>query len=170
MTASRSDLRIRAAAEVDIPGIVRCSAALLAEDAAARDPEVDPEWPLREGHAAFAATLGDPAFLLLVAVTAEPSDVVGYLIGLINEPVGVLPIRSAVLRALYVDPSHRRGGTGTRLTAEFLGWARQQDATRAEVNAYSTNEDSLRFYRAQGFTPRAVRLDLPLAPPSPAPS
>lgn len=171
----------------DIPGIVRCGADLLTEDAAARDPRVDPGWVLREGRAAFAATLDDPACLLLVAVRAaggaqgtEPGQapvdaVAGYAIGALSEPVGVLPIRSAVLRALYVAPEHRGAGTGARLTAEFFSWARAKGAVRAEVNAYTANEDGLRFYRRQGFAPRAVRLDLDLsdaesrAPAAPTP-
>ncbi|MBM9507908.1 GNAT family N-acetyltransferase [Actinacidiphila acididurans] len=172
-------LRVRTAVADDIPGIVRCGADLLTEDAAARDPRVDPGWVLREGRAAFAATLEDPACLLLVAVRAggaqgtgrlpaeggqaQADAVAGYAIGALSEPVGVLPIRSAVLRALYVAPEHRGAGTGARLTAEFFSWARAKGAVRAEVNAYTANEDGLRFYRRQGFAPRAVRLDLDLS-------
>ena len=84
---------------------------------------------------------------------------VGYLIGVLAEPVGVLPIRSATLRALYVAPEHRGNGTGAQLTGDFFGWARRHGAARAEVNAYCANEAGLRFYERHGFVPRAVRLD-----------
>jgi GNAT superfamily N-acetyltransferase len=190
---SSPGLRIRGAVAADIPGIVRCGADFLAEDAGIRDRRVDPGWVLRGGREAFTATLGDPACLLLVAVAEEESapgavdgtdgggvgggarpdpapgggaTVAGYAIGVLHEPVGVLPIRSAVLRALYVAPGHRGGGAGTRLTEEFFAWARAKDAVRAEVNAYAANESALRFYRRRGFTPRAVRLDLELDAPA----
>ena len=88
----------------------------------------------------------------------------GYLVGMLSEPVDVLPIRSAALRALYVAPEHRGGGAGARLTAAFLDWARRREATRAEVNAYVANEAGLRFYAREGSA-RALRLDLDLTPP-----
>ncbi|WP_328463407.1 GNAT family N-acetyltransferase [Streptomyces sp. NBC_00448] len=158
-------VHVRTATSEDIEGIVTCSVALLTEDAAVRDPRVEPLWTLRHGKESFAATLADPSCLLLVADDGAGA-VVGYLLGVLAEPVGVLPIRSATLRALYVAPEHRGGGTGTRLTADFFGWARQRGAVRAEVNAYAANEAGRRFYERQGFTTRAVRLDLDLAVPS----
>ncbi|SEF54778.1 Ribosomal protein S18 acetylase RimI [Actinacidiphila yanglinensis] len=152
---------VRTATTEDIEGIVTCSVALLTEDAAVRDPRVEPLWALRHGRESFEATLADPACLLLVA--ADPSGrVVGYLIGVLAEPVGVLPIRSATLRALYVAPERRGGGTGARLTADFFGWAREKGAVRAEVNAYAENVAGRRFYERQGFATRAIRLDLDL--------
>jgi ribosomal protein S18 acetylase RimI-like enzyme len=158
-------VRVRAATSEDLEGIVTCSVALLTEDAAARDPRVEPMWALRHGRESFAATLADPSCLLLVAVATEGARegaVVGYLIGVLAEPVGVLPIRSATLRALYVAPEHRRGGTGTRMTADFFSWARQREASRAEVNAYAANDAGLRFYERLGFARRAIRLDMEL--------
>jgi GNAT superfamily N-acetyltransferase len=158
-------VHVRTATSADIEGIVTCSVALLTEDAAARDPRVEPLWALRHGKESFAATLADPSCLLLVADDGAGA-VVGYLIGVLAEPVGVLPIRSATLRALYVAPEHRDGGAGTRLTTEFFGWARQHGAVRAEVNAYAANEAGRRFYERLGFATRAVRLDLDLTVPS----
>lgn len=185
-------VRVRPATTEDLDGIVTCSVALLTEDAAARDPRVEPLWALHHGRKSFAATLADPACLLLAAVTGEgdatvpggwqdvaaqgggpgaetATAVVGYLIGVLAEPVGVLPIRSATLRALYVAPEHRGNGTGGRLTDDFFGWARERGAARAEVNAYAANAAGLRFYERQGFTPRAIRLDLDLDTLSPPP-
>jgi ribosomal protein S18 acetylase RimI-like enzyme len=178
-------VRVRSATDQDLDGIVTCSVALLTEDAAVRDPRVEPLWALRHGRKSFAATLADPACLLLAAVTGEglglglgsspdlggpvpglggeaATKVVGYLIGVLAEPVGVLPIRSATLRALYVAPEHRGNGTGAQLTSDFFGWARQRGAARAEVNAYAANEAGLRFYERLGFAARAVRLDMDL--------
>lgn len=174
-------VRVRPATTDDLDGIVTCSVALLTEDAAARDPRVEPLWALKHGRKSFEATLADPACLLLAAVTGQDAPgaggpdgdgpgegtaaaVVGYLIGVLAEPVGVLPIRSATLRALYVAPEHRGNGTGGRLTGDFLGWARHHGAARAEVNAYYANEAGLRFYARHGFTPRAIRLDRDLPP------
>lgn len=157
-------LSVRPATFEDLDGVVASSFALLTEDAAARDREVDPKWALRQGRESFARVIADPSSLLLVAAT-EDGQVAGYLVGILAEPVDVLPIRSAALRALYVAPDHRGGGTGARLTATFLDWARRHDAVRAEVNAYVANEAGLRFYQREGFTPRALRLDLDLTPP-----
>ncbi|BBA97084.1 putative acetyltransferase [Actinacidiphila reveromycinica] len=154
-------VHVRHATSEDIEGIVTCSVALLTEDAAVRDPKVEPLWALRHGRESFEATLADPSCLLLVADDGAGA-VVGYLIGVLAEPVAVLPIRSATLRALYVAPERRGTGTGTRLTADFLAWARDHGAVRAEVSAYAGNDAGRRFYERQGFTTRALRLDLDL--------
>ncbi|WP_335982888.1 MULTISPECIES: GNAT family N-acetyltransferase [Streptomycetaceae] len=157
-------VHVRTATAQDIEGIVTCSVALLTEDAAVRDPAVEPQWALRHGRESFAATLADPSSLVLVADGGDGA-VVGYLVGALAEPVAVLPIRSATLRALYVAPGHRGSRVGTRLTADFLAWARSRGAVRAEVNAYAASDTTRRFYERQGFTTRAIRLDLDLTLP-----
>jgi GNAT superfamily N-acetyltransferase len=85
--------------------------------------------------------------------------VVGHLTGVLGEASDIRPIRVASLMSMYVMPSHRNEGVGARLVASFREWAGAAGADRLAVSAYAANEDAIRFYRRQGFTPRTVLLE-----------
>ncbi|MEU5398214.1 GNAT family N-acetyltransferase [Streptomyces sp. NPDC005963] len=57
---------------------------------------------------------------------------------------------------MYVQPAHHGGGLGTRLVEHFLAWAKEMGADLAEVIAYSSNADAIRFYERNGFASQPV--------------
>lgn len=151
------DITIRAAEPADLSGWLECSSGLFAEDSGTRDPSMNQDWPRLHGPEAFAAGLADGDRLILVA---ESGGVVVATLNAILQPgSAVRPIVVAVLRSLYVRPSHRSGGVGARLVERFRVWARGRGAVRVSVTAYAANESAVRFYRRQGLVPFHVTLE-----------
>ena len=72
------EVKIRQATPEDVAGLAESSAALFAEDGAARDHRRDPAWPEAHGAQWCADLIADPNALILLAVADD--DVVGHLI------------------------------------------------------------------------------------------
>ncbi|MET8248107.1 GNAT family N-acetyltransferase [Streptomyces sp. NPDC005202] len=100
--------------------------------------------------------MGDPNRLLLVA--DRNGEVVGHLVGALVEASEMKPVKVATLVSMYVQPAHRRSRIGGRLIAEFFGWAKEAGAGAAEVTAYSSNAEAIRFYERNGFASQSVTL------------
>jgi len=158
MTASPdSEVRIRPASTADAAGLVESLAALFAEDAATRDSTMDADYPRSYGEQGFTELMAMPDRLVLVA--EADGQVVGHLTGRIDEPTPIRPVSVATLASMYVRPAHRRHGIGARLVEQFREWARDQNARRMSVTAYTANDDAVRFYRRQGFVPYSTVLE-----------
>jgi GNAT superfamily N-acetyltransferase len=149
-------VEIRPATSADLDGVVASCAALFAEDAAARDHLRDQTWPAE--HAAQWCTdlLADPAALVLVA--ASSGAVAGHLVGAYLESSAMWTAPRADLVSIRVDESLRGAGIGSRLVEAFASWARDRGAKRLRVDAYTANEDAIRFYRRHGFEPLSTTL------------
>ncbi|WP_037870804.1 GNAT family N-acetyltransferase [Streptomyces sp. SPB074] len=160
--AAEPVIQVRPATDLDLDGLLASMAALFAEDAGPRDPAADPRWFAEHGRQALAAGLTDPARLLLVAECA--GKVTGHLTAMLRPPEPLLPVGTVTLASLYVRPAMRGAGTGSRLLADCLGWAREHGAFRTEVSAYASNTAALRFYRRHGFTDHEVTLTAPGGP------
>ncbi|WP_200304850.1 GNAT family N-acetyltransferase [Streptomyces adelaidensis] len=154
------EVTVRRARPEDVPGIVRSSSRLFAEDGGPRDPSLNTDWPRLHGAEAFTAALRDPARLLLAALC--DGEVVGHLSGSMSGPSAMRPVRSATLMALYVWPEHRRGRVGARLVEAFVEWGRREGAVHAEVTASAANGDGIRFYERERLRPQALTLRLNL--------
>lgn len=72
------------------------------------------------------------------------------------------PVKVATLVSMYVQPAYRRGQVGGRLVSEFFAWAKQVGAGQAEVTAYSSNAEAIRFYERNGFASQSVTLETAL--------
>lgn len=92
----------------------------------------------------------DPDSLVLLARSDKVP--VGYLVSSATR----MPIRSAVLRSIYVDAAHHRRGVARSLTDAFLEWARVHECVEARVDSYLDNEPAQRFYQRNGFKQRSV--------------
>ncbi|MGW5610951.1 GNAT family N-acetyltransferase [Streptomyces sp. NPDC003753] len=133
---------------------------MFAEDAGTRDPSINIDWPLQHGPQRFATGIDDPNRLLLVADC--DGEVVGHLVGALRDTSAMQPVKVATLVSMYVQPAFRRGRIGGRLVAEFIGWAKDAGAEAAEVTAYSSNTEAIRFYERNGFAPQSVTLQTSL--------
>lgn len=69
--------------------------------------------------------------------------------------VGVLDqtSKTASLRAMWVDPSHRRTGTGRRLVEAVIQWASDRGATRIQLEVNEAAAPAIALYQACGFRP-----------------
>ncbi|MER6113417.1 N-acetyltransferase family protein [Streptomyces hirsutus] len=157
MSAQRRVVVVRKAEHADVDGLVACSRALFAEDAGTRDPSVNVDWPREYGPQRFAAGIDDPDRLLLVA--DRDGQVVGHLTGVVAEGSAMKPVRVASLVSMYVQPAYRREQIGGRLIGEFTAWAKEKGAQLAEVTAYSSNAEAIRFYERNGFASKSVTLE-----------
>ncbi|WP_255310773.1 GNAT family N-acetyltransferase [Streptomyces viridosporus] len=160
MSDRRQAVVVRRAEHADVNGLVECSSALFAEDAGTRDASINIDWPRQHGRQRFAAGIDDPNRLLLVADC--DGEAVGHLVGVLGDASAMKPVRVATLVSMYVQPAFRRYQIGGRLVAEFFGWAKEAGSEAAEVTAYSSNAEAIRFYERNGFAHRSVTLQTSL--------
>lgn len=160
MSDRRKAVVVRRAERADVDGLVECSSALFAEDAGTRDPSINTDWPREYGPQRFASGIEDPNRLLLVADCE--GEVVAHLAGGLAEASAMKPVKVATLVSMYVRPAYRRSRIGGRLVAAFFGWAKDAGAETAEVTAYSSNAEAIKFYERNGFAPQSVTLQTSL--------
>jgi len=153
-------VKIRQATVRDIAGLTASSAALFAEDGAARDHLRDPAWP--ETHDAHwcANLIADPNALILVATAREA--VVGHLIATAARASAMWIAARAEIVSTFVCASWRGKAVGSRLVTGFIEWAKDRGALRLTVSTYDSNTDAVRFYRRHGFVPLSLDLALDL--------
>jgi GNAT superfamily N-acetyltransferase len=101
------DIGIRRAAPADVPGLVALSAALFAEDGAARDRLRNAAWPR--------------------------DNAVGHLIGHFYCASAMWTAARTKLISMYVMPGYRDRNLGGRLAEAFFAWSRDRGAGRFRV-------------------------------------
>lgn len=132
-------------------------AGLFVEDAGAKDPAWDLDWPQREGHAFYRGLMADDDALCLLAT--NENGPAGHLVGRMSGPHGMRPgERTAVLQSMRVAEHARRLGVGSALIAQFMKWANGKNATEAAVTAFAANANAVEFYQRNGFTPYELTL------------
>lgn len=87
----------------------------------------------------------------------DGNGVAGHLVGCLEGPGSVHPIRVADLESIHVHSAHRNRGVGEQLVTAFLSWAVEKGAQRAAVTAYAAND-------APGASMLATALPLGLSP------
>jgi GNAT superfamily N-acetyltransferase len=65
---------------------------------------------------------------------------------------------------MWVDPAHRRAGTGRRLTDAVIEWARSERMKRLELWVTELNTPAVRLDERLGFAPTGGRAPLPSNP------
>jgi ribosomal protein S18 acetylase RimI-like enzyme len=151
------DIDIRHATSADIPDLVALSAALFAEDGAARDRLRNADWPRDNGREWLAGLIAAPDSLVLVAV-GEDGAVLGHLVGQFYPSSAMWTGARTELVSMYVSPANRGRRAGGRLVDAFFAWSGQRGAERSHVSAYAANESAIRFYRRHGFAPLTIEL------------
>jgi GNAT superfamily N-acetyltransferase len=151
------DIDIRRAVPADVPGLVALSAALFAEDGAARDRLRNAAWPRDNGRPWIEGLFAAPDALVLVAA-GHDGNAVGHLIGHFYGASAMWTAARTELISMYVVPEYRGRNLGGRLVEAFFAWSRDRGAGRVHVFAYAANEAAIRFYRRHGFTPLSVEL------------
>ncbi|MEV8371421.1 GNAT family N-acetyltransferase [Kribbella sp. NPDC056861] len=149
-------MHVRPATSVDLDGLVASTAALFAEDGAARDSLRNADWPAAHGLEWCTDLLADPQALVLVAVSGD--EVAGHLVGSFSEPSDMWTGSRAELVSMYVRGELRGQGVGGQLVDAFVEWAKSRGAAQLHVTAYATNEAALRLYASRGFAARSITL------------
>jgi ribosomal protein S18 acetylase RimI-like enzyme len=138
------ELRLRALSEA--PDAFATSV----DEALARPPEYWAEWTRDSAAAETQVTV--------VAVDGERW--VGLVVGwLLEAPPG-----SAWLARLWVDPSVRRVGLGSRLIDAVADWAGECGATTLELSVTTNNGPAKALYDRAGFRETGRRRPLPTDP------
>jgi GNAT superfamily N-acetyltransferase len=144
------------ASAADVDQLVDLQLALFREDAGVHDRNTDLTWPEREGRHDFERLLADDGSLVLTA--RDGASVEGFLVGyLMPSSPTRRPVTYAILRSLYVSPTHRGTDAARQLVDQFLSWARDRGCAEAHVDCYAANDHARRFYERQGFAPHSIQ-------------
>lgn len=118
------------------------------ESVGAEGKWIGTEPPLRPGwRDRYRASLVDPASAWFVALDA--GRVVGALS--VRHSAGVAALGMAII------DSHRGQGIGRVLLDCAVGWAREQDCHKVNLEVWPHNERARRLYRAAGFAEEGIR-------------
>jgi ribosomal protein S18 acetylase RimI-like enzyme len=113
-------------------------------------PEAWTEW----------ATRGAASTTQLTVVAVDGDAWLGMIVGrLLGDRPG-----SAWLEALWVDPSARRAGLGSRLIEAVAAWSRDRGARTLELSVTENNEPAKALYGRRGFVATGRRRPLPADP------
>ncbi len=151
-----TSVTVSVAGSNDMPAFVASVTGLFREDGGAHDPAMDVTWPERAGLDYYSGLVEDETCLL--AVARAGSQVVGHLVGKLQEANSLRLQRFAVLESIRVDPDRRGTGVGGMLVDHFLAWARQHEARQASVSAFAANRGAQRLYGRLGFVPMTVTM------------
>lgn len=146
--------------------------ATAAEDPIIRAPRAGDS----DGIAALLAALGYPAapddVLRRLTELERHANVVTFVAASGDTPVGlatayVIPVIHndrpvAVLSALVVRETHRRGGVGRRLVEAAHAWAKERSAYRITVSSGLARAGAHAFYESLGYEHTSRRYSRPL--------
>jgi ribosomal-protein-alanine N-acetyltransferase len=132
-------LKIRALTAADVNVVLALSATV----------QNAPHWPRTAYIAALAAT-STPRRIALVAVSAQPEQLLGFAIA------SLLPLQ-AELESIVVATTTQRQGLGRRLFQELARQLRAAGTRELLLEARASNKAALAFYRSLGFTQTGLR-------------
>ena len=144
-------VRIRSAAEADIPRIGALLSQVLEVHAAGR-PDLFRSGTRKYGDDEIGAILADPRTPVLVA--EADGEVIGHAFCVLEDfadSPNRTPIRSLYLDDLCVDERFRGRGVGRRLCEEVFALARSLGCYNVTLNVWACDEGALSFYRAMGL-------------------
>ena len=120
------------------------------EDGRAQPPERWADW----------TAAGAAAKTLVTVVAVDGDRWLGMVVGrLLADAPG-----TAWLEALWVDPSARRAGLGSRLIEAVAAWSRESGAASLELSVTVGNDAAAALYAHAGFAETGRRRPLPADP------
>jgi ribosomal protein S18 acetylase RimI-like enzyme len=113
------------------------------------DNSLDLNWT-KNNKKYFEKSITDKNSLVLVCIYNE--EVVGYLIGRIENPEDYRKIKSiAEVDNMFILEEFRKKGVGKKLVEGFVKWAKKKDVEKIRVVASSKNKKAIEFYKKFGF-------------------
>jgi|SRR6185369_4201621 len=166
MTGDGSNIKIREAANSDLPSLGRLGALLVQEH-----HDFDPRRFLAaknrtpQDYASFlGARLNDRNAVVLVAETK--GETIGYAYGEI-EGYDYMSLRgpAGVLNDLIVDPAHRGRGVGRLLLDEIISRLKSRGVPRIVLSTAAKNKAAQRLFERSGFRPTMIEMTRELDEP-----
>jgi len=166
MTGDGSNIKIREAANSDLPSLGRLGALLVQEH-----HDFDPRRFLAaknrtpQDYASFlGARLNDRNAVVLVAETK--GETIGYAYGEI-EGYDYMSLRgpAGVLNDLIVDPAHRGRGLGRLLLDEIILRLKSRGVPRIVLSTAAKNKAAQRLFERSGFRPTMIEMTRELDEP-----
>ena len=142
--------RVRAAAEADIPELVRLRALLFTDLAVTwGTAPAGGQW-----QAACASALADVLAdgTMRIVVTDAPAGLGACGMGVIDRRLPAPWHPSGLIGHVFgvvTDPAHRRQGHARSVMEDLIGWFSRQGITRVDLNASPGGQQ---LYRSLGFT------------------
>lgn len=95
-----------------------------------------------------------------VRIAESDGDVVGVAIAVETSRDPWLPEQGAAeLRAIYVDPDHRRQGVAEQLVEDVVAWASKRDLDVVSVHTFADHPEEAEALKAIGFEEYRVQLE-----------
>jgi len=166
MTGDGSNIKIREAANSDLPTLGRLGALLVQEH-----HDFDPRRFLAaknrtpQDYASFlGARLNDRNAVVLVAETK--GETIGYAYGEI-EGYDYMSLRgpAGVLNDLIVDPAYRGRGIGRWLLDEIISRLKSRGVPRIVLSTAAKNKSAQRLFERSGFRPTMIEMTRELDEP-----
>jgi GNAT superfamily N-acetyltransferase len=155
VTGDASAYEVRPARRGDLPGVLR----LQSPSRALGSDQISETQQLT-----WAQMLGTDGMTVYVAVAGE--EVVGTATLLVMPNLGYDCHPSALVEAMVVAVSHRRGGVGRMLVTRLLSDARAASCRKVQLLSHKrhAHDGAHAFYRSLGFAPEAEGFRLYLDP------
>lgn len=153
-----SEFHIRKATIDDLPTIQKLNYQLFVHDNEYHH-DLNLGWPYEPDGDEYFRSCIEPSDRLVSIVADYNGAVVGYLNGRIRQPHSAYLGKRAEIENMCVAAAFRGRGIGTQLIDEFKVWAYSKGAERLIVEAFSGNDQALRFYEKNGFSSYAITLN-----------
>lgn len=150
------DIEVKKASLDDLQIIQNLAVSFFQEEAT-RNAAVNVQWPrLSQGEKHFTAMIADNDKLCLLAILEGKT--VGYLTGKILDLEGSSIENQVKMENIFIERKYRNRHIGSKLVEEFLNWAKEQNANKAFVEAYTANIKAIKFYEQRGFSSHSTTL------------
>lgn len=101
----------------------------------------------------FKELLNNSNVLVIKAVSKRDSEVVGMMVGTINEHLQFTIQRSVKIDDVWVDENHRQQGICSKMLSNLLNRLTKKQITHFTLNYVANNIEAEQTWRALGFTP-----------------
>lgn len=109
------------------------------------------DWSLSKTSAEYFKDLIENQFVLVAEL--EKEGVIGYLAGSIykDDTFSYYDGKTAELENMFICEQFRKFGIGSKLVDFFINWCKANNAKRVFVTATLGNDNTINFYRKNGF-------------------
>lgn len=152
-----NQVEVRKAREGDLKAVQDLNYQLFVHDSQF-EPELNMDWPYREGEEYFKRRIQGEDGVCLVAEMGD--QIAGYLAGGIRGGEDWLKVLRSEIENMFVLKEFRKAGVGRILVEEFKQWSQEKGAKRVVVNAFWGNIGSIEFYKKIGFESYDISLEL----------
>jgi len=152
----RRKMEVRKATIDDLGGILELSQLHFEKEKKEYDKYLSLNWTYSEkGRKFFTDSIVDDDRFGWIAI--DDGHTAGYLFGkAYDEPI--YELKMADLGPIFIKEEFRHQGIGSKLMAEFLKWAKENQVKRIAVVTDHLNKEAINFYKKHGFSDFHIKL------------